>query len=125
MILTGFVPYRIKIILNYCCRTAILRIPTSLPFILPSEFTSLARSLSAVSFAEEARLSAAPEDICSKARALGIEDCRIVDDLAELLNKISAGEKTAEDLPTVIAGSLYLAGEVLEILEKPEHVLEL
>ena len=85
----------------------------------------LARSLSAVSFAEEARLSAAPEDICSKARALGIEDCRIVDDLAELLKKISAGEKTAEDLPTVIAGSLYLAGEVLEILEKPEHVLEL
>ena len=85
----------------------------------------LAKSLSAVSFAEEARLSAAPEDICSKAKALGIEDCRIVDDLADLLKKISAGEKTADELPTVIAGSLYLAGEVLEILEKPEHVLEL
>ena len=85
----------------------------------------LAKSLSAVSFAEEARLSAAPEDICSKAKSLGIEDCRIVDDLADLLKKISAGEKTADELPTVIAGSLYLAGEVLEILEKPEHVLEL
>ena len=85
----------------------------------------LAKSLSAVSFAEESRLSATPEDICCKAKALGIENCRIVEDMADLLNKISVEEKDADALPTVIAGSLYLAGEVLEILESPEHVLKL
>ena len=84
----------------------------------------LVRSLSAVAFAEEARLSASLDDICSKAEALGIENCRKVDDLAWYLNKLSA-ENPSDGLPTVIAGSLYLAGEVLEILTPPEHVLEL
>ena len=84
----------------------------------------LARRLSAVAFAEEARLSASLDDICAKAGALGIKECRKVDDLGAYLRDI---EKTdpADGLPTVIAGSLYLAGEVLEILETPEYVLEL
>ena len=84
----------------------------------------LAKSLSAVAFAEEARLSASLDDICSKAKALGIENCRKVDDLEGYLNKLSR-EEPSDGLPTVIAGSLYLAGEVLEILTPPEHVLEL
>ena len=84
----------------------------------------LAKSLSAVAFAEEARLSASLDDICSKAEALGIENCCKVYDLEGYLNKLSA-EKPSDGLPTVIAGSLYLAGEVLEILTPPEHVLEL
>ena len=69
-------------------------------------------------------MSASPEDICAKAEALGIADCRKVGDLAEYLRGIEKSEP-ADDLPVIIAGSLYLAGEVLEILENPEHVLEL
>ena len=84
----------------------------------------LAKSLRAVAFAEEARLSASLDEICSNASALGIKECCKVNDLAAYLLDM---EKTApaDGLPTVIAGSLYLAGEVLEILETPEHVLEL
>ena len=83
-----------------------------------------ARSLSAVAFAEEARLSASLSEICSKAEALGVKECRKVDDLAAYLHGIENAEP-ADDLPVIIAGSLYLAGEVLETLEAPEHVLEL
>lgn len=92
---------------------------TGLKIIAP-----LAKSLSAVAFAEEARLSAALDDICAHAEALGIENCRKVDDLGAYLHCLCESIP-ADGLPTVIAGSLYLAGEVLEILEKPEHVLEL
>ena len=77
-----------------------------------------------VAFAEEARLSASLREICSTAEALGVKECRKVDDLAAYLHGIENAEP-ADDLPVIIAGSLYLAGEVLEILETPEYVLDL
>ncbi len=84
----------------------------------------LVRNLHAVGFAEYARLSAAPEEIIRVAGELGIKDCCAVDDLRTHLQKVAASEDT-ENVPAVIAGSLYLAGEVLEILEPPEYVLDL
>ena len=84
----------------------------------------LMRSLAAVSFAEEARLSAKSEDVCRTAREFGVEQCTGVDDLAAYLKK-KASEPDPEGVPTVIAGSLYLAGEVLNILSPRERVLDL
>jgi len=84
----------------------------------------LARSLHAVGFAEEARVSAAPEAICTIAGEFGIKNCSIEPDLASCLKKLSA-EADEENVPAVIAGSLYLAGEVLSILEPRERVLDL
>ena len=84
----------------------------------------LMRSLAAVSFAEEARLSAKAEDVCRTAGEFGVEVCTGVDDLAAYL-KQKAAEPDPEGVPTVIAGSLYLAGEVLNILSPRERVLDL
>ena len=84
----------------------------------------LARSIHAVKFAEEARLSAAPEDICKIAGNLGVAKCIAESDLAACLQRLSA-EKSAGGEPVIIAGSLYLAGEVLNILEPRERVLDL
>lgn len=81
----------------------------------------LAKSLTAAGFAEESRLSAAPEEICRVAAELGINDCRQTDDLKKYLEQVCSNHK-AGDLPTVIAGSLYLAGEVLEAIAPADHV---
>ncbi|MBE6380085.1 MAG: bifunctional folylpolyglutamate synthase/dihydrofolate synthase [Lentisphaerae bacterium] len=83
----------------------------------------LAESLGAVSFAEEARLSAAPEDICVKAAGMGIGETFVIDDLPAYLDEIKQRERG--EVPVVIAGSLYLAGEVLAHLEKDKHALDL
>ncbi len=83
----------------------------------------LAKSLTATAFAEESRLSAAPEKICQVAAELGISDCRQTGDLKAYLEKTAREYKG--DLPVIIAGSLYLAGEVLEVLAPADHVLSL
>ena len=84
----------------------------------------LVKRLQAVGFAEESRLSAAPEKICQAAGELGIKDCSVIKDLPAYLKNAAAPE--ADDaVPVIIAGSLYLAGEVLEVLQTPEKVLNL
>ncbi len=83
----------------------------------------LAKSLRAVKFAEEARLSAEVSEICRKALALGISDCQPVEDLEKYLHKLALDAVPEE--PVVIAGSLYLAGEVLSMLEAEEKVFYL
>ena len=82
----------------------------------------LADELYAVNFAEEARLSAAPEEVCLCANSAGITKTHAVDDLASILAEFKESKTV---LPTVIAGSLYLAGEVLNILQAEEKVLDL
>ena len=84
----------------------------------------LMRSLTAVSFAEEARISADAGELCRSAAALGVPKVGIADSLAEHLRR-TAAEPDPEGVPTVIAGSLYLAGEVLNILSPRERVLDL
>ena len=85
----------------------------------------LAESLDAAAFAEGSRLSAAPEDICCKAKELNIKNTACIKDLAAYLNQAMQEKANPDDLPTVIAGSLYLAGEVLSVIETPESVLNL
>ena len=82
----------------------------------------LAEELFAVGFAEESRLSAAREDVCKTAAACMISKTSPVDDLAGLLKNIKNGNA---DLPVIIAGSLYLAGEVLNLLGAEERVINL
>ncbi len=83
----------------------------------------LVDELYAVGFAEEARLSATPEAIAAEAGKCGIEKCQAADLKDFLQQELHNAEN--DKLPVVIAGSLYLAGEVLEVLEKPEFVLSL
>ena len=83
----------------------------------------LVQEIHAVAFAEDARLSATPEAIAEIAGKLNIKNVYPVQDLPALLKKI-AGEKIPE-VPVIIAGSLYLAGEVLEVLAAGNEVLEL
>ena len=83
----------------------------------------LVDELYAVGFAEEARLSATPEAIAAEASKCGIEKCQAADLKDFLQQELHNAEN--DKLPVVIAGSLYLAGEVLEVLEKPEFVLSL
>jgi dihydrofolate synthase/folylpolyglutamate synthase len=82
----------------------------------------LAEELFAVGFAEEARLSASREDVCKTAAACMIGKTSPVEDLAGLLDEIKNGNA---ELPVIIAGSLYLAGEVLDLLGEKERVINL
>ncbi len=85
----------------------------------------LVERLDAVGFAEGTRQSAAPEKICTEARQLGITNCGSSRTLAEILAEVQSGDAAVGTPPLVVAGSLYLAGEALTLLEAPSRVLDL